>query len=370
MRRYEIDSIRSIALILLIFYHIIISFVPETIAIGFIINKEKDDLVDLLLLLSPALNIWRMPILFLIAGMAFYFSSLRRNNKELFKERLVRIIMPLTFCSFFIVPAGYFISGNYYNSDFKYWPFPAYLWFLNSIFYYSLFLLPLIYLNKKNTNLFKFFNNLLKNKYIMLMIFSIPMIIIAGIFNPKDYSNFVNFASLPFLPLGELNIHGFFVGLFCFLIGFIFASSGDIFWDSVRKIKFITLILAIIFFSQRLLFFLIPYWEGDSTAYSLQISNILTAFESVCWMLSFSGFASTYLNKKNNFLSYLTLAVFPIYIFHMPVQFLISSFLYPTSIAPTLKFIIVFLATILSCLVIYEITKRLKGIKILFGIKT
>ena len=149
MRRYEIDSIRSIALILLIFYHIIISFVPETKAIGFIINKEKDGLVDLLLLLSPALNIWRMPILFLIAGMAFYFSSLRRSNKELFKERLVRIILPLTFCSFFIVPAGYFISGNYYNSDFKYWPFPAYLWFLNSIFYYSLFLLPLIYLNKK-----------------------------------------------------------------------------------------------------------------------------------------------------------------------------------------------------------------------------
>ena len=49
-------------------------------------------------------------------------------------------------------------------------------------------LLPIIYLNK-NTNLFNFFNNLLKNKYIMLMIFSIPMIMIAGIFNPKDYSN-------------------------------------------------------------------------------------------------------------------------------------------------------------------------------------
>ena len=38
-----------------------------------IINKEKDGFVDLLLLLSPALNIWRMPILFLIAGMAFIF---------------------------------------------------------------------------------------------------------------------------------------------------------------------------------------------------------------------------------------------------------------------------------------------------------
>ena len=370
MRRYEIDSIRSVALILLIFYHIIISFVPETRAIGFIINKEKDGLVDLLLLLSPALNIWRMPILFLIAGMAFYFSSRRRNNKELFKERLMRLILPLTFCSFFIVPVGYFISENYYNSDFKYWPFPAYLWFLNSIFYYSLFLLPLISLNKKNANLLNFFNKLFKNKYIMFMIFSVPMMIFAAIFNPKDYSNFVNFAALPLLPLGELNIHGFFVGLFCFLIGFIFASSGDIFWNSVRNIKFITLIIAIILFSQRLFFFLIPNWIGDTTAYSLQISNILTAFESVCWMLSFSGFASTFLNKKNNFLSYLTLSVFPIYIFHMPAQFLISSFIYPISIAPTLKFIIVFLTTILLCLAIYEIIKRIRGIKILFGIKT
>ena len=369
MRRYEIDSIRSIALILLIFYHIIISFVPETRAIGFIINKEKDGLIDLLLIISPALNIWRMPILFLIAGMAFYFSSRKRNNKELFKERLIRIMLPLTFCSFFIVPLGYFISENYYNSDFIYWPFPAYLWFLNSIFYYSLLLLPLISLNKKNANIINFFNNLLKNKYIMFMIFSIPMMIIAGIFNPKDYSNFVNFSGLPFLPIGELNIHGFFVGLLCFLIGFIFASSGNIFWDSVRNIKFITLILAIIFFSQRLLFFLIPNWEGDSTVYSLQISNILTAFESVCWILSFSGFASTYLNKKNNFLSYSTLAVFPIYIFHMPAQFLISSFIYPSSIAPTLKFIIVFLTTILLCVVTYEIIKRIRGIRILFGIK-
>ena len=123
------------------------------------------------------------------------------------------------------------------------------------------------------------------------------------------------------------------------------------------------------FFLPKTTFFLIPYWEGDSTAYSLQISNILTAFESVCWMLSFSGFASTYLNKKNNFLSYLTLAVFPIYIFHMPVQFLISSFLYPTSIAPTLKFIIVFLATILSCIVIYEIIKDSKGLRFFLGLR-
>jgi uncharacterized membrane protein len=41
MRRYEVDSIRSIALILLIFYHVIISFIPETKALAFIVNNEK-----------------------------------------------------------------------------------------------------------------------------------------------------------------------------------------------------------------------------------------------------------------------------------------------------------------------------------------
>ena len=59
MRRYEVDSIRSIALILLIFYHIIISFIPETKGIFFIVNPDKLDLgVGLLTILSQALNIW------------------------------------------------------------------------------------------------------------------------------------------------------------------------------------------------------------------------------------------------------------------------------------------------------------------------
>ena len=80
MRRYEIDSIRSIALLLLIFYHIIISFIPETKAIFFIVNNQKDIVIDWLLVLSSSLNIWRIPILFFIGGMAISFSSLRRKT--------------------------------------------------------------------------------------------------------------------------------------------------------------------------------------------------------------------------------------------------------------------------------------------------
>lgn len=370
MRKYEVDSVRSIALILLIFYHVIISFIPEAKVLAFIVNNEKDIFVDLLLTLSQALNIWRIPILFFIGGMALSFSSKNRSNKELIKERLKRIILPLTFCTFFISPIFFIIHQNYYNSDFFYLPIPGYLWFLNSIFYYSLIILPIISLRKRNNNLFNIFEKLLINKFMILFLFSAPMILIAGIFNPKEYPNFVNFAATPFLPFGfGFNIHGFFVGLLCFLIGFLFASSGDVFWNSVKNLKFITLILAAILFLQRLIFYQFPVWEGDPVAYSLQISNMLTAFESVCWMVSFTGLASSFLSKKNHVLTYMTAAIFPMYIFHMPVQNFIARFVYPLSITPILKFITVFSLTLLICIMLYEVVKRLKGFRIVFGLK-
>ncbi len=369
MRRYEIDSIRSIALLLLIFYHIIISFIPETKAIFFIVNNQKDIVIDLLLVLSSALNIWRIPILFFIGGMALSFSSKRRNTDELIKERFKRIILPLTFCSFFITPIYFFIYQNHYNSAFSYWPAPAYLWFLNSIFYYSLLILPIISIKKTNIKIFSVVDSLIKNKFLMLILFSVPMTLIAGIFNPKDYSNFVNFAGIPFLPFGEFNIHGFFVGLICFLIGFLFASSGDIFWNAVRNIKFITLSLAIILFLQRLIFYLFPVWEGGLGAYPLFVNNILIAFEAVCWMLSFTGLASSFLNKKNRILTYMTVAIFPIYIFHMPVQQFLAVYIYSLPIAPFIKLILMFFLTTLICIILYEVIKRLKGFRVVFGLK-
>jgi len=369
MRRYEVDSVRSIALILLIFYHIIISFTPETKAIYFIVNTEKDTGTDFLMILSQALNIWRIPVLFLIAGMAFYFSSQRRGNQQLIRERSVRIIIPLFFCSIFITPIYFFIFSNFYKINFQYWPAPAYLWFLNSIFYYSLLALPIISIKKTNAKLFNFLNNLLKNKFIMLFLFSTPLIVIAGIFNPESYSNFVNFAGLPFLPVGDFNVHGFFVGLICFLIGFLFASSGDIFWNSVRNIKFIALILAITLFVQRLILYSFPVWEGGLGAYPLVVSNILIAFEAVCWMLAFIGLASSFLNKKNRVLTYMTAAIFPMYIFHMPVQQFLATIIYPLTLAPFIKLILMFSLTTFICILLYEAIRRLKGFRVVFGLK-
>ena len=66
MRRYDVDSIRIIALILLIFYHISISFQTWALQISFIKN---DDTLEFIWVFMMLINIWRIPILFIVSGM-------------------------------------------------------------------------------------------------------------------------------------------------------------------------------------------------------------------------------------------------------------------------------------------------------------
>ena len=367
MRRYEVDSIRSIALLLLIAYHIVISFIVETKGIQFVVNPEgADDFTGLLIWFSQAINIWRLPILFLIAGMALKFSSERRTIRKLLNERTIRILVPLLFCSIFIVPLQGLVFSRFYNQDFFWFPNPGYLWFLFSIFVYVILALPMVYIvkNKFDNLQFKFIKKTLKIPFGVLLIFAIPLMFLATVFNPESYAFFV---WLPFF--GIINPHGFFTGLACFILGFSFALSGDSFWDAVRKIKYFTLIIAIGLFCQRSFLFMFPVFEGITPAYPLIVNNVLTAFEASCWMITLTGFVSSYFNKSTKVLSYMTLAVYPMYIFHLPIQNFMATFIYPLSIAPILKFFLITIATIFFSLVMFEIIKRIPKFRLFFGIK-
>ena len=90
MRKYEVDAIRSIAVIFLIIYHIIIVLSPEITGIGFIsLDVPEDDSSYYFLLASQALNIWRIPIIFLVAGMGAAFSLKRRSLSKFFNDRVL-----------------------------------------------------------------------------------------------------------------------------------------------------------------------------------------------------------------------------------------------------------------------------------------
>jgi len=258
------------------------------------------------------INIWRIPLLFIISGMGVCFAMRRRNWKQLLKDRAKRILLPLIFGSFFIVPIGGYLYQKFNNLDPMYFPNGGHLWFLGNIFFYVLILCPIFFVLKRNPNnvLSRCFKWVLKFPA-ALYLFTIPFIIEAELVAPSQ--GFASYANTP---------HGFWLGLLAFLTGFIFISLGDVFWRAVERIKIIALGIAIPLFLVRMIVFQFggPFF--------------ITVIESWSWLFAVIGFGSTYLNRPSSALTYLSKAVYPVYILHMIFLNLSASLILskPTSI--------------------------------------
>ena len=91
-RRYDIDWLRVFALGLLIIYHISIVFQPWAYFIYF---PQSEKSLESIWLVMGLINIWRIPLLFIISGMGVYLAMRSKNWKELLKDRTKRILLPL-----------------------------------------------------------------------------------------------------------------------------------------------------------------------------------------------------------------------------------------------------------------------------------
>ncbi len=349
MRRHDVDTIRVTALFLLILYHIMVGFQPWGVYISFITNKES---LEPLWKAMELINIWRIPILFVVSGMGVYFAMERRDWGKLLEDRTLRIFVPFIFGYFFVVPIYWFIFNNYYEKPQFYFPNAGHLWFLGNIFAYVLLLLPLLnyFKNHPDNGFYRLVSTTLRRPFGVVLLFAFPLLCEALLATPRE-----GYASFAF------TIHGFLIGAICFFSGFVFVASGEDFWNSVKRMKLFTLVFALSLYIMRISG--ITWFEG-SFAQSISVS-----FESACWMLSAFGFAATFLNKPSKMLTYLSAAVYPVYVVHMPVQFFFSSIIFPLESPVFVKLLMVLLATYGVSLLIFECIKRIRWIRFLFGIK-
>ncbi|MBD3258799.1 acyltransferase family protein [candidate division GN15 bacterium] len=344
-RRYDIDWLRTLALGLLIVYHVAITFQPWARIIWFIQNDQS---LEGLWVVMGFLNVWRIPILFMVSGMGVRFAMERRDWKELLKDRTVRILVPFVFGFFVICPMLAYIVLYYYELGMDYVPNAGHLWFLANIFLYVLLLLPLLnYLRHTPDNgFFRFLAGMLRTPW-ALFVFAIPVVLEAWLINPQPFSRYAG------------TLHGFLLGLICFFTGFVFVSLKNAFWSSVQQIRWGALTVGFVLFAVRLLVF-----ELEAAP------NYLVALESMSWMLAVLGFGSVYLHRPSRTLSYLSTAVYPVYIIHLPVQYALASYIVPLEMSPWAKLVLLLVGTFGICFLIYELfLKRLKWIRPLFGMK-
>ena len=343
-RRYEIDAVRIIVLGLLILYHATIMFQPWA---HYLLIPQNDSAIEWLWNPMQLLNVWRIPILFVISGMALWYSLIRYNVKQVLKHRLRRLGWPLAFGWLALGPFCLYQGMVYYTKPAIYVPTPHYLWFLNNIIVYILVLLPLgSYIARHETNwIHRWFVGGLTSAYGL----PISIVLCAGeawVVNPDDYPRFFD------------TVHGFILGLLCFLLGLLYAAAGEAFWQRVRRLRYGTLSLALVLYSFRLIHY------GFEN-----VPNPLIGIEAIMWIWTVLGFSTMYLNRPSQMSSYITTAVFPIYILHYPIQFSLSWVILPLNLPPEVKLLLLISGVLGISLAIYEIAlRRMRLLGPIFGL--
>ena len=91
-RRYDVDSVRVYALGLLILYHAVVGFQPWAREINFVTNEQS---LEALWIPMGLINVWRIPIVFMVSGMGVCFAMERRTWKPLLVFLYALLLLPL-----------------------------------------------------------------------------------------------------------------------------------------------------------------------------------------------------------------------------------------------------------------------------------
>jgi peptidoglycan/LPS O-acetylase OafA/YrhL len=279
--------------------------------------------------------------------MGVCFALKKRSWKALIAERSRRILLPFLFGLFCIVPLHLFIWQKFYSQELNYQIQPSHLWFLANIFIYVVLLSPLfLLLKRREQGRIKHLLIAMYRSPLGLLFTTLVFVAEAVLVNPETFETYA------------MTLHGFLLGLLAFFFGFIFIYTGEAFWHSVKRWKWLLLGLA-------LSLFLIRYF-----VFQLQAPNYYKAMESCMWIFGAFGIAYAYLNRPNKTLAYLSKAAYPVYILHMLFLYGASYLVTGLALPPFLKLLLLILLTFTGCFGTYElIIKRSAILKPLFGLK-
>lgn len=368
MRRYDLDWLRVLVFMLLIFYHVGMFFVPWEWHI------KNNTLYEWLKYPMLFVNQWRLPILFVISGMGTSYALAKRNGVRFVSERIKRLLIPLVAGIVMIVPPQVYFervaSGSYSGDYTEFWPLHAFtgvypegnfswhhLWFLPYLLIFSLLLTPVfLYLRKHPDNHFICW---VKRQLITpagFLWFLLPLLMTQLLLEP-------------FFPVTHALVGDWFTlanyGIL-FFYGFVLIMIQEVFWKVVQQHRRLFLFSGILFFSLWLL--LIYTAENTPADYLTPIVKVVNFWS---WLLALFGYASKYLNRKNKTLVYANQAVYPFYILHQTITVTLGFYLKDFEWGFAMKFTLLVIGTFLISGILYEFfIRRWKFLRPLFGLKT
>lgn len=108
-RRYDLDWLRVLGVLLLVPFHVALIFVLDPYTAMYI-----KDVVNSRLLAEATgfVHLWHMPMLFVISGSATYFALGFRSSGQYMRERFRRLFIPLIFGILTFIPFTMYIQHS------------------------------------------------------------------------------------------------------------------------------------------------------------------------------------------------------------------------------------------------------------------
>ena len=376
-RRYDLDWLRIIAFLLLIFYHTGMFYVSWDWHVKSV--HAGPDAEWLMRLLNP----WRLSLLFFISGVALRFAADKSGSASLLKSRLLRLGLPILFGMILIVAPQSWLqlveTGEFEGNFAAFWP--RYL-FVGPVFsvltptwnhlWYVVYLLAYVLLIAPVSGpMSRFMAG--RGEAICRQVFAGGPGVLAMLALPALPHMIYRLVLDPYFPTTHNLIwdwanHAH--SLTYVLIGFWLAKS-ESFRGAVRRVMPAAISLAIGL--GVVLSVLWAQWDALAVSEDWQwviwparMGRILYAWLVI---LSLIGLAQRYLNRPGPLLSYMTKAIFPWYILHQTLIILAGFWLTRQGLNVWAEFALVITATVAGCFLLNElIIRRVPVLRPLFGL--
>ena len=371
IRRYDIDWLRVILFALLIWFHYAVFSLDQ-------LKGESSEMEIFnfpLFIIIGVMHQWRLAALFVISGMGTAFAFKRRTSTTYLKERASRLGIPLVFGTY-ILWIG--ILDPIETMGLLFTIFPGsesmpygHLWFIYNLLIYSIVLTPIFSLIRNNPDgaVVSIVRKIINMPYgIGLMI--IPSLILglnAILFKPWGFGEVGMWWEFPRYML-------------YFLFGYLLISAKNDYFKVIDKIRIpVSISVPILAFLWYVVNDTSPIpnimaggWaEQGWSAFSQKtiIAGLIQEFHAWFWCLFIFTWASKFLNKPSKSLAYLNEAVYPTYIVHMHLTFLPIAIFGLFGVGYYLGMAIGTILVMVGVMVCFEIVRRARFTRILYGIK-
>lgn len=349
-RRYDLDWIRDITVISIIFFHSLIIFFTRESAVMYVRSGVN---LKFCIYGEAVLSRISMPILFILAGYSIKKSLEKRTVKEVISNRVRKLLFPFLIVSLTLNPLTSYIYGITQRRAITYCSHwlkfvtsiskdfegrttgysPMHLWFILYLFIYSMICLPLF--SKLDSSAwqkrFERIAEILSRPYcLLLLVIPYPFIFFIEI-------------------MDEMNPIGY---LYLFLTGYLLATS-EKYQKALERDRWGYLFLAVLTIMVALYAWFV--YDGDGNWF-LPFCNKASRMCAPMAVIGWGGVLIS--NRKCKVLEYLNKANYPIYLYHMAVLTVIGYLILKVKTASVLQFVLINIISYGICFMLYEIYRR------------